>query len=77
MRRHEIFQALEDATLQPPGTITGAERLDELTGWDSLTGAEFRLVVLDRWDLQISGLALEKCATVADVIRLFVGKVQD
>ena len=77
MRRREIFEVLEEATLQPPGTVTGAERLDELTGWDSLTGAEFRLIVLDRWELQISGLALEKCATVADVVRLFGGKVQD
>jgi|HubBroStandDraft_1064217.scaffolds.fasta_scaffold00649_7 acyl carrier protein len=77
MRRSEIFEAMEEATLQPPGTVHGDEALNAITGWDSLSGTEFRLIVLDRWDIQISGLALEKCATVADLLRLFGDRISD
>ena len=58
MTRADILRAIEEATLQQPGSVRGDEAFAEVMGWDSLTGAEFRLLVLDRWDFQISGVAL-------------------
>jgi hypothetical protein len=42
-----------------------------------LTGSEFRLIVLDRWQVSLSGAALPRCTTVADIVDPLGSLVED
>ena len=77
MKRGEIVAAIEEAAFLPGGSLQGNEALASIASWDSLTGSEFRLIVLDRWQVPISGAALVQCETVADVVGLLGSQVED
>jgi hypothetical protein len=77
MKRVEILGAIEEAAFLPGGTLNGNEALSSISNWDSLTGSEFRLIVLDRWQVPLSGAALVQCETVADIVGLLGSRVED
>jgi len=77
MRRVEICEVIEEAALLPRGTLKGHEALSSIMNWDSLSGSEFRLIVLDRWDVPLSGAAMVQCETVADIIALLGSHIED
>jgi acyl carrier protein len=68
MNKADILAAIEEATLQSPGTLTGQEALSSVENWDSLTGSEFRLILQDRFQAQLSGAALLQCQTIPDIL---------
>jgi acyl carrier protein len=77
MKRAEIVGAVEEAAFLPSGTLQGNEALASIASWDSLTGSEFRLIVLDRWQVPVSGAALLRCETIADIVGLLGSQVED
>ena len=77
MKRVEILGAIEEAADLPGGTLKGNETLASIASWDSLTGSEFRLIVLDRWQVSLSGAALVRCETIADIVALLGSRVED
>jgi hypothetical protein len=77
MKRIEILGAIEEAAFLSGGTLNGNEALSAISNWDSLTGSEFRLIVLDRWQVPLSGAALVQCETVADIVGLLGSRVED
>ena len=77
MKRVEILRAIEEAASLPGGTLKGDEALSAIGNWDSLTGSEFRLIVVDRWQVSLSGAALPRCTTVADIVDLLGSRVED
>jgi len=77
MKRVEILGAIEEAAALPGGTLKGNEILSSIANWDSLTGSEFRLIVLDRWQVSLSGAALVRCETIADIVGLLGSRVED
>lgn len=70
MRRGEILSAVEEVAALPPGSLRGDEELALLFGWDSLSGIAFRVAVQRRWNISLSGPALSRCRTVADILGL-------
>lgn len=77
MKRAEILAAIEEAAFLPGGTLSGDEALSAISSWDSLTGSEFRLIALERWQVRLSGAALVQCETVADIVDLLGSQVED
>ena len=77
MRRAEICGVIEEAAFLPRGTLKGDEALSSIMNWDSLSGSEFRLIVLDRWDVSLSGAAVVQCETVADIVALLGPHLDD
>jgi acyl carrier protein len=77
MTRRELLDAIGDVVSLPAGTLQGDETLSAITGWDSLSGVAFRVAVEKRWKVPVSGIALSRCDTVADVIGLFDSRVTD
>lgn len=77
MKRAEIYESIEEAVNLPRGTIKGDELLTSIEGWDSLSGSEFRLIVSDRWQLSLTGPAVERCETVTDLVALLGPAVED
>jgi hypothetical protein len=77
MKRAEILEAIEEAASLPGGTLKGGETLSSIANWDSLTGSEFRLIVLDRWQVSLSGGVLMRCETVGDIVGLLEARVED
>lgn len=71
MKRAEIYEVIEESAHLEPGTVKGDETLAAIEGWDSLSGSEFRLIVGDRWGTNLSGPAVERCESVADLVALF------
>ncbi len=77
MTRDEVLRAMEEAAFMPAGTLQGTEVLTSLSSWDSLSGAEFRLIVLERWQVSLAGTAVVECETVADIVNLLGAHVED
>ena len=77
MTRDEVLRAMEEAAFLPVDSLQGTEPLSSLSKWDSLTGAEFRLIVQDRWQVSLSGPAVLRCETVADILELLGSHLED
>jgi hypothetical protein len=59
-----------DAVLElPAGTLTGAEKLDELEGWNSSAMLDF-IALADTIGVSVSPRQIVNCTTVTDLLRL-------
>ncbi|WP_025300420.1 hypothetical protein [Candidatus Endolissoclinum faulkneri] len=77
MKRSEIFEVIEDLAGIEKGTLKGDEMLFGLGQWDSLTGAEFRAVVAENWNVQLSGVELEKAMDVQHIMLMLKSYLDD
>jgi hypothetical protein len=77
MTRSEIILRIEDLTKSDPGTLRGPEALEEVGGFDSLFNELFRIMAEELLGVELDGLAVEKCATVDDLIDLLGDAVAD
>ncbi len=70
MDRLEFLAGLDELLELAPGTLTGAEVLEELEGWDSLAVISFIAMVDERLGLVIEGQRLAAARTVDDLLGL-------
>jgi acyl carrier protein len=77
MKRAEILAVIEDLASVEPGTATDDQSLIGFGEWDSLAGSEFRVTVAETWGVKLSGVAMEKVRTVADLLALLKGHLDD
>ena len=77
MKRLEVLKTIEEVASLPTGSLKGDEQLSTLFGWDSLSGVVFRAAVKDRWRVALSGVALARCETVADIVKSLGSHVED
>ena len=73
----EFYKEIEDILEATPGSITGNESLADLAGWDSLAILSFLAVADEKFKTVLSAAQLADCRTVADLAKLFPGKILD
>jgi acyl carrier protein len=62
-----VREMLEEATQAEPGSLSSAQVLKELEGWDSLGVVMFIGLVLEHFALEISVHEIRDCVTVAEL----------
>jgi acyl carrier protein len=68
---HAVFLSEMDAVLElPAGTLTGAEKLEDLERWDSTAMLGFIALADTHNGASLSPRHIVNCATVADLLRL-------
>ncbi len=77
MKRAEILAIIEDLAGVEPGTAVPDQPLIGFGEWDSLAGSEFRVTVAETWGVKLSGVAMEQVKTVADLLALLKGHLED
>ncbi|MCW2247883.1 acyl carrier protein [Azospirillum fermentarium] len=70
MNTTEFLLALDEMLELDPGTLTGAEALEDLENWDSLAVISFIALVDEKLGLVVEGEKLVKAKTVADLLTL-------
>jgi len=70
-----FYEKLEFILELEPNTINGTESLDGLEGWDSLAKLSFIAMADAELDTIVSAKALLACKTVAELVKLFDGKI--
>jgi len=68
MNTAEFLLALDEMLELDPGTLTGAEALEDLETWDSLAVISFIALVDEKLGLVVEGEKLVKAKTVADLL---------
>ncbi|MFH0907923.1 MAG: phosphopantetheine-binding protein [bacterium] len=70
MTRDEMLRELERILEKPPGTFKGAERLADISNWDSLAILTF-ITAADRLcSVRLKAEQILACATVNDLLAL-------
>lgn len=64
-----FLAALDELFELEPGTITPADRIQEIPGWSSLTFMGLIALVDDELDVTLTPDAVLRCRTVADLLR--------
>jgi acyl carrier protein len=78
MTKKEFLALLEQMLEEPPGTLTGSEKLGEqVAGWDSLAVLSFIALVDEKFGTTVSPKAIAESETVNDLIELLHGKITD
>ncbi len=77
MTNSEFYARIEDLIEVEPGTISGAESLNDMEGWDSLAVLSFAAMADEMFGITISAQQLTTCETVADLVKLFPGKISN
>lgn len=67
MDRSQFYARLDELLDMPPGTLTGAERLEELEGWDSVTLVTFLAMVDEHYSRKLAPRAIGQCETAQDL----------
>ena len=70
MNTTEFLLALDEMLELDPGSLTGAEALEDLENWDSLAVISFIALVDEKLGLVVEGEKLVKAKTVADLLTL-------
>jgi len=70
MTRSEFLAALDEMLELAPGTLTGAEVLDDLEGWDSLAVISYIALVDETVGKIVAGEDLARAKTVNDLVAL-------
>ncbi len=70
MTRTELLTKIDELLELPPGTLGGAERLEDLERWNSLAVVGFIGIADECCGLTLSPRLLAGCATVDDLVRL-------
>ena len=73
MTRQEFLSAMDNMLELPPGTLTGAEPLEDVENWTSLAMVEY-IALADSNGAKLSPRQVRDCETVDDLARL--AKVQ-
>ena len=77
MTEMEFYKEIENILETTPGSITGSELLADLAGWDSLAVLSFLALADEKFRTVLSATQLADCRTVADLAKLFPGKILD
>jgi acyl carrier protein len=70
MTRQEFLLLLDDMTEAKPGTLTGAEDLRHVVGWDSMAVIRFIALVDEHFHVSLAADQIARCKTVGDLIAL-------
>lgn len=74
MTRQEFLASVDSILELPEGTLTGAERLEDLEQWNSMAMISFVALADENSGVKLSLRQLTSCSTVADL--LDVAKVE-
>jgi acyl carrier protein len=77
MTRQDALRLLEETLELAPHTLTGAERLRDLMGWDSLSTMAFIAMVDREFGRPLPGGRVAGCQTVDELIGLLGFAVTD
>lgn len=70
MNGAEFLRELDEMLELDPGSLTGAEALADVEGWDSLAVISFIALVDEKLDLVVEGEKLARAKTVADLLEI-------
>lgn len=70
MNRQEGLRLLEETLDLPPNTLTGAETLRELAGWDSLATVAFIAMADKTLGVPLPGERVARCRTAEELLAL-------
>jgi acyl carrier protein len=70
MERQEFLEQFAAMVEVPPGSLTGAEKLEDLEGWSSVAMMSFIAFADEHFGKALSPRLFGSCETVADVARL-------
>lgn len=69
MTKREFLTAMDNLFELPPGTLTGAEPLEDIDNWMSLAMVEY-IALADSNGVKLSPRQVRDCETVDDLARL-------
>jgi acyl carrier protein len=70
MQKNELLLVIDGILGQPKGTLTGAEKISSIGGWDSLAVLEFITVVDKHFGVTLSPEEMKKAETILDLLSL-------
>ncbi|MGH9559065.1 MAG: acyl carrier protein [Bryobacteraceae bacterium] len=70
MNREQFLRQFEELLEQPSGTLTGAEKLEEVEGWDSVALVSFLALADEHFGRRLAPRDVGKCETVDELYRL-------
>jgi len=70
MTRHDALRMIEQTLEMSPNSLTGAEELREVAGWDSMSTMAFIAMVDKELGRPLPGGRVARCRTVADLLDL-------
>jgi len=70
MNRPDVLRLLERTLDLPANSLTGAEALRDLDGWDSLSSLGFLAAVDQAFGVPVAASKMATCRTVADLLGL-------
>ncbi len=70
MERQQFLSLLDELLELPAGTLTGAEKLDDLERWDSLAMMGYIALADEHFHVTLSPRQFLNCRTVGDLISL-------
>lgn len=70
MERQEFLTLLDELFELPVGTLKGAEQLDDLGHWDSLTMMGFVALANEHFDKTLSPRQFANCSKINDLLHL-------
>ena len=70
MTNAEFLAALEETVEVPAGSLKGAQKLEDLEAWDSVSMVNFLALADEKWGIQLAPRQLTSCVTVDDLFRL-------
>lgn len=76
MKKQEFLNLLEDLFEFDHGTLTEADRLDQIAEWNSLAALGFIALMDEHFDIIVAPKNLAVCATIGDLIALGGGAIQ-
>ena len=71
--RRRFLELVNELLELAPGTITGAEKLEDLEGWNSIAFVSFIAMVDEHYQHSVSPRDLRRCQTVSDLAALVPG----
>jgi acyl carrier protein len=75
MTNADFLKIVEEAVMAGPGTLTGAERLDQLENWDSMAVVAFIVHASEHCSVTLANEEISRCETVQDLRNLVDGRV--
>lgn len=70
MKKQEFLNLLEDLFEFDHGTLTEADRLDQIAEWNSLAALGFIALMDEHFNIIVAPKNLAACATIGDLIAL-------
>lgn len=70
MTRKQMLEELDRMFYLEPGTLTGAEKLKDISYWDSMAVLTFMSLLDERAGVAISPEAIVQCVTTGDLADL-------